>query len=160
MSGVTNMLNAKIKSPASIDYVRELLNQGRPQDALKFIEHLGQKTPIMENARGVCLLRLGKIEQAISVLREVVFQGYICIPSDTPVLYQINFATAMLIANLKDAAIPILDRLDVTEYPQAAKLKDAISRWAKSLNLIERFSYHLGLYPSKPVKIDFPPGEV
>ena len=154
------MLNVKTKSPTAIDHVRELLNQGRPQDALMFIEHLGQKTPVMENARGVCLIRLGKFEQAISVLREVAFQGYICMPSDTPVLYQMNFAIAMLVSNRKDGAFSILNKLDEKEHPQIAKLKDAIRRWVKSLNFVEKCCYHIGLYPNKPVTIDFPPGEV
>ncbi|MFZ2148750.1 MAG: hypothetical protein WAV28_16165 [Sedimentisphaerales bacterium] len=154
------MLNVKTKSPIAIDHIRELLNQGRPQDALKFIEHLGQKTSVMENARGVCLMRLGKIEEAISVLRDVAFQGHICMPSDTPVLYQINFATAMLLYNRKEGAFPILNELDEKEHQQVAKLKNAINRWVKSLNFVEKCCYHIGLLPNKPVTIDFPPGEI
>jgi len=154
------MLNVKTKSPIAIEHIRELLNQGCPQDALKFIEHFGQKTPVMENARGVCLMQLGKVEEAISVLRDVAFQGYICMPSDTPVLYQINFATAMLLSNRKEGAFPILNKLDEWEHPQITKLKDAIRRWVKSLNFIEKCCYYIGLYPNKPVTIDFPPGEV
>ena len=154
------MLNVKTKSPIAIDHIRELLNQNRPHDALKFIENLGQKTPVMENARGVCLMRLGKFEEAISVLREVAFQGYICMPSDTPVLYQMNFAIAMLVSNHKEGAFPILNKLDEKVLPQIAKLEDAIRRWVKSLNFVEKCCYHIGLYPNKPVTIDFPPGEV
>jgi len=154
------MLNVKTKSSIAIEHIRELLNQDRPHDALKFIEHLGQKTPVMENTRGVCLMRLGKIEKAISVLRDVAFQGYICMPSDTPVLYQINFATAMLLYNRKEGAFPILNKLNEKEHPQIAKLKDVIRQWVKSLNFIEKCCYHIGLYPNKPVTIDFPPGEV
>ncbi|MFH1615498.1 MAG: hypothetical protein ABIG61_10510 [Planctomycetota bacterium] len=154
------MLNDKAKSPAAIDHIRELLNQDRPQDALKFIERLGQKTPVMENARGVCLMRLGKIDQAVSVLRNLAFQGYICMPSDTPVLYQLNFAIAMLLSNYKDGIIPLVDKLDTENYPQAAKLKDAIRQWVKSLNFIEKCCCKIGIYPAKPVKIDFPPGEI
>ena len=152
------MLNVKTKLPMPIEYTMELLNNGRTQDALKYVEHLGQKTPVIENARGVCLMRLGKIEEAISVLREVAFQGYICIPSDTPVSYQINFATAMLLANHKEGAFSILNKLDETVYPETALLKGSIRRWFKSLNFIGKCCYHIGLYPNKPVTIDFPPG--
>src|SRR4030042_766058 len=151
------MLNVKTKSPMAIEHIRELLNQDRPHDALKFIEQLNQKTPVMENARGVCLIRLGKIEEAISVLRDVTFQGYICMPSDTPVPYKINFAAAMLLANRKEGAFFILNKLDEKEYPQIAKLKDVIRRWVKSLNFIEKCCYYIGMYPNKPVTIDFPP---
>ena len=154
------MLNVKTKLPIPLEHVRELLSQGRTQDAMKFIEHLGQKTAVMENAKGVCLMRLGKIEEAVSALREIAFQGYICIPSDTPVPYQINFATAMLLANHKDGAFSILNKLDEKEYPQTATLKNAIRQWVKGLNFIEKCCYHIGLYPNKPITIDFPPGEI
>lgn len=155
-----NMLKTKTKSPTAVEHIRELLNQDHPNDALKFIEHLGQKTPLMENARGVCLMRLGKIEEAVSVLRDAAFQGYICMPSDTPVLYQINFATAMLLSKHNDSAFDILNKLDEKIHPEILKLKEAIRRWVKSLNFIEKCCYCIGLYPNKPVTIDFPPGEI
>jgi hypothetical protein len=155
-----NMLKVKTKSPTAIEHVRELLSRDHPYDALKFIEHLGQKTPVMENARGVCLMRLGKIEEAVSVLRDIAFQGYICIPTDTPALYQINFATAMLLSKQNDSAFDILNKLDEKVHPEASKLKEAIRRWVKVLNFIEKCAYYIGLYPNKRVTIDFPPGEV
>jgi len=154
------MLKVKTKPLIPIEHIRTLLSQRRPQDALNFIEHLGQKTPAMENARGVCLMRLGKIEEAIPVLRDIVFQGYICLPTDTPVLYQINFATAMLLSNHKEGAFDILNKLDEKEYQQVVKLKDAIRQWVKSLSFIEKCRYYMDLYPEKPVTIDFPPGEI
>ena len=150
----------KTKSPTAIERVRELLNKDRPEDALKFIEHLDQKTPVMENARGVCLMRLGKIEEAVSVLRDIAFQGYICIPTDTPVLYQINFATAMLLSKNNDGALDILNKLDEKEHPEISKLKEAIRGWVKGLNFIEKCGYYIGLYPNKRVTIDFAPGEI
>jgi hypothetical protein len=71
-----------------------------------------------------------------------------------------NFATAMLLANLKEAAIPILERLDASAYPEAAKLKDAIRQWFTSLNLFQKCCCKIGIYPRKPVKIDFAPGVI
>ncbi len=154
------MLKVKTKSQTAIEHIRELLNQNRLHDALIFIERQGQKTPSMENARGVCLMRLGEIEEAISVLRGVAFQGYICMPSDTPLLYQVNFATAMLLGNHKEGAFEILDKIDERDYPQIIKLKDSIRKWTRSFNFIEKCCYIIGLYPKKLVTIDFPPGEI
>ncbi len=154
------MENVKQKTTGNIEHIRELLNQERPLDALKYIDHLGQQSPIMENARGVCLMRAGKIDEAVTVLRDLVFQGRICIPSDSPVLFKINFATAMLLSNQKDAAFPILNELDEKEHPEIVKLKDAVCKWVKSLTFSEKCRYHVGLYPKKPVTLDFPPGEV
>lgn len=160
MWSLINMNTVKQNTSSSIEHIRELLNQNRPLEALKFIEHLGQQSPVLENARGVCLMRTGKIEEAITALRDIVFQRHVCIPSDTPVLYKINFATAMLISNHKDAAFPILTQLNEKEHPHIAKLKDAIRQWIKSLSLAEKCFYYIGIYPKKPITIDFPPGEI
>ena len=105
-------------------------------------------------------MRLGKIEEAVSVLRDIAFQGYICIPTDTPVLYKINFATAMLLSKNNDGALDILNKLDEKVNPEVSKLKETIRRWVKNLNFIEKCAYYIGLYPNKRVTIDFPPGEI
>ncbi len=155
------MNTVKIKPKMDIiDRVRELLEQDRPQEALDLIEHVGQNTPAMKNAQGVCLLRLGRIEDAISVLREIAFQGHICIPSDTPAIYKANFATAMLMANRKDGAIDLINELAAKHTPEAADLKAAIDRWVKSLPLVRRILFKIGIYPSSPMPIDFFPGNL
>ncbi|HUT30568.1 MAG TPA: hypothetical protein VMX13_12310 [Sedimentisphaerales bacterium] len=105
-------------------------------------------------------MRLGKIEEAISLVRDVAFQGYICMSFDAPVLYQINFARAMLLSDRKEGDFSILNKLDEKVHPQIAKLKDAIRQSVKRLNFIEKCCYHIGLYPNKPVTIDFSPGEL
>jgi hypothetical protein len=154
------MQNIKQKSPAGIENIRELLIQNQPVEALKFIDRSGQHSPAMENAKCVCLMRIGRIEEAVTTLRDIVFQGHICIPSDVPVLYKINFATAMILSNQKDAAFPILKQIDEKEYPYVAKIKEAVRLWVKSLSLSEKCRYYLGLYPKKPITLDFPPGEI
>ncbi len=155
------MSTVKIKPKMDIiDRVRELLEQNRSQDALDLIEHVGQNTPAMKNAHGVCLLRLGRVEEAISVLRENAFQGHICIPSDAPAVYKANFATAMLMANHKDGAIDLINELADKHTPEVAELKAAIDRWEKSLPLVRRILFKIGIYPSTPMPIDFVPGDL
>ncbi|MFH1716007.1 MAG: hypothetical protein ABIF19_01540 [Planctomycetota bacterium] len=155
------MNTLKIRPTISVfDRVRELLEQDRPQDALNLIEHVGQNTPAMKNAQGVCLLRLGRIEDAICVLREIAFQGHVCIPSDTPAVYQANFATAMLMANHKDGAIDLIKQLDAKRCPAVAELKAAIDRWEKSMPLVRRLLFKIGIYPSTPMPIDFVLGDL
>lgn len=154
------MKNATQKKSSAIEDIRELLNQNLPLEALKFIDHLGQKTSELENARGVCLMRAGKINEAVAALRENVFMGHICIPSDAPVLYKINFATAMILANNKSAAFSILAQLNKNEHPYISMLKESVNQWLKSLNILERLSYHFGFYSNKPINLDFQPGEI
>lgn len=140
--------------------IQQLLDQNHPQDALNLINHLGHDSAPMKNARAVCLLRLGKIEEAITMLREITFRGYMCVPSDTPALYQLNFATAMLMANHKEGVMDIVSRLDEKQYPAAAKLRSAVREWEKSLGFFRWMLYKAGMYPNKPIPIDFAPGDL
>jgi hypothetical protein len=93
-----------------------LLDENHPQEALNLIDRSDQSSPSMKNTQGVCLLRLGRIEDAISVLREITFQGYVCVPSETPVVYQTNFATAMLTASHKEDVVDVIEHDDMFSF--------------------------------------------
>ncbi len=156
-----NMATRTAKAPTPLQHIRELLDHDRPNDALDFIIHSGSDSPEMENARGVCLLRLGRFDEAIEVLQEVTFQGLPGIPPHTPALFQVNFAVAMLRANRdKGGALMISDRLKGNEHPEAAKLKAAVRQWKESLGPLGRLRCRLGLYPAKPVPLDEHAGAV
>jgi len=149
------------KAPTALQRIRALLEQDRPGEALNFIIRSGDDTPEMENARGVCLLRLGRLDEAISVLGDITFQGLPGIPPHTPTLFQVNFAVAMLRANRdKGGALLISDRLTGSEHPEAAKLKAAVRQWKESLGPLGRLRCRLGLYPAKPVPLDEHAGAV
>lgn len=155
------MNTQKTKTTISIyDRIQQLLDQNHPQEALNLIHHVNPDAAPMKNAQGVCLLRLGRIEDAISVLREIAFRGHVCIPPDTPVVYQTNFATAMLMANNKEALINVIEHLDEEQHPAVARIKTAMRQWAKSLNPLQRVLSKAGIYPRKPIPIDFPPGDL
>src|SRR4030042_4998864 len=76
--------------------VQNYLKSANPEKALRL---LGEETHQSEwaNARGVCLLRLNKIDSALEVFKEIVFQGCICIPTEVPSLYKANYLTALLL---------------------------------------------------------------
>ncbi len=158
----TNAIATKtLNASAALQHIRELLDHDRPSEALNFILHSGNDSPAMENARGVCLLRLGRLDEAISVLRDVAFQDLPVIPSDVPALFQVNFAVAMLRANYdKGEALVISNRLNGNEHPEAAKLKAAVRQWKESLGPLGRLRCRLGLYPATPVPLDERAGAV
>ncbi|MCL5281618.1 MAG: hypothetical protein M1376_17100 [Planctomycetes bacterium] len=156
-----NMATKTAKAPTPLQHIRELLDHDHPNEALNFITRSGNDSPEMENARGVCLLRLGRFDEAIKVLREVAFQGLPVIPHDVPALFQANFAVAMLRANRdKGAALMISDRLQGSEHPEAARLKAAVRQWKESLGPLGRLRCRLGLYPAQPVPLDEHAGAV
>jgi len=156
------MMSEKTKTTPlfAIARIRKLLDDNRPQEALDLINRQREETPEARNACAVCLLRLGRIDEAVSLLRNIVFRDSICMPDDTPLRFRLNFATAMLMANFKDAAFTVMDRLDGEEDSQAVQLREAIARWKKDLGPIGRLRCRLGFYPQRPVLLDFPPGRV
>ena len=155
MSGYKNKLTKSTRDP-----VRQLLDQDRPQEALNLLKHLGQNSASSKNIKSVCLLRLGRIHEAISILSEITFQGNICVPPDTPVVFQTNFATAMLMANNKEAAISVVERLDDNQHPAVARIRNAIKKWEKGLNIFQRLLSKAGIYPRRAIPLDFVPGDI
>jgi hypothetical protein len=133
---------------------------GDAEKALQVTHRAPNKTQELRNALGVCLLRLGRTEGAIDVLRELVFKNQLCILPDTPPLYQANYATALLLKNYNQMAIEIIKGLPVSAHPYIAELRRTIHQWQQGLPLHQWFRCLIGLYPSTPVVLNFPPGEV
>jgi hypothetical protein len=155
------MLTNNSERLSDIDRIRCLLDEGKPQQALDLVNRRDQDSAEWRNARGVCLLRLGKVDEAAGVLREVVFpDDSIAIPDDMPSLYRANFATAMLLKRNLVAGIPILRRLNGEPHPYIRQLSTALARWDKSLNFVQRLLGTVEWYPDKPFPLDFPPGAV
>jgi len=144
-----------------MDRIRALLNEGRALEAHNRINHMGQTSPQWQNARGVCLLRLGRANEAVTILRDVVFpDNCICVPDDVPVLYRANFATAMILTRNIEAARHLLEHMDVHSHPYAEQLAAAFERWRKNHNWIQRLLGNLGWYPDESISLDFPLGAV
>lgn len=144
-----------------LNYIRQLLEAGKPEQALHFLEKTGVQTPELQNALGVCLLRSGNIKRANDVLRELVFQKAICIPYGTPPLFQANYVTSLLMrGNYNQAAIEILKGLSPLSHPYVAELYQTLHRWQQKLPLVKRILYWVKLYPSTPVTLTVPPGSL
>jgi hypothetical protein len=140
---------------------RELLNEGRPGDAMELIVRSRQASPALDNARAVCLLRLGKVDEALRVLRALLFpRGSICIDEDAPVVFRTNFVTALLMAGNVVAGTDVLGAIHESKHPAVLKLHGAIRQWKKGLSPWERFLYYLGKCPDKAVTLGFPPGDL
>lgn len=153
-------MTEKMVTQNRIEYIRELLNSGKPDQALQYIERNGQNNQPMLNARGVCLMRLGRVEAAVEALRDLTFHGLVCIPSDTPPLYQANYATALLMKGYTQEALEIMTSLAPNQHPYIAALHQTIAEWKKNLNIFLRFCCMVKLYPSKRITLKYPPGDL
>lgn len=154
------MLTSHAPAQDKLAQIRQLLEQNQADKAMQLIEKTGTQSRELKNAFGVCLLRLGRLAGAMDVLRELIFQNSMCIPKDTPPLFQANYATALLMKNYNQMAIEIINGLPADAHPYVAALQQAIADWKKQLSLFHQFRCLLGLYPAAPVILPFPPGDV
>jgi tetratricopeptide (TPR) repeat protein len=152
------MVQEKTSKPNFHAHLQPLLENGEYDKALAYLNRLGHENDFIRNAKGVCLMRLGEIDAALKVLRELVFAGQICIPSSTPPLYQANYATALLLKGYNQEALEILSSLDPKAHPYIAAMKETFAEWKKGLGLFGRILCGIRLYPRKPVALKYPPG--
>jgi hypothetical protein len=149
------------RKPVDLSNVKSLLSKGYVESALQVFDDTDDEPPEVKNAHAVCLLRLGKTESAMKLLRQLVFPNHVlAIDSDIPDTYKVNFATAVLMEGNIDGCLHALDTLGVSKHPTAEKLRAALVRWHKGLSFGQRFKLTMGYQPNAPIELGFPPGEL
>ncbi|MBN1125497.1 MAG: tetratricopeptide repeat protein [Sedimentisphaerales bacterium] len=149
------------KGHFTLNHIRDLLKEGRVKDALDLINRHQESSDDWQNARGVCLLRLGLYKEALEVLRPIVFpDNSICMPEGVPALYRVNFATAMLLMHYMDGAMLIIKHFDQNGHPYVKQLHEAVTKWRQSLTSLQKMGLILGFWPKKAIQMDFPLGDI
>ena len=138
--------------------VDRLLGDGRPESALGLLP--ATDDPWLRNARGVCLLRLGRAGRAIDAPRNLVFDptGF-AIRADAEPVFQANYATALLLDGNTDGFFSILGGIRVRTHPAVARLDDAVRRWKAGMTCWQRVGSTLGVGGPR-LTLDFPPGDL
>jgi Flp pilus assembly protein TadD len=143
-----------------LERVRALLNEGKTDEAVEALRRVNAKPPMLENARGVCLLRLGKVPEALRIFRGLMYpQGNVAYAPDAPPSLKVNFATALLLTGDVIDGLAVLKEVNAA-HPAAGRVWNAYRRWRKTLNPINRLLALVGLPPARPVAMDFPVGEL
>lgn len=154
-------MNVETPVPTLSDKVQDLLDSGRTTEALLMLTRRNDRSPDSINARGVCLMRLGRAEEAALLLRPLVFlKDSFCADPDARPEYITNFATALLLTGNISGAREAMRLLGETETPARTRLRDAIARWRKSLGILSRLGLLLGVVPNTPVTLNFPAGDL
>ncbi len=133
---------------------------GQYEEALRALGS-GGKSPQVQNARGVCLLRLGRANDAASLFRSLVMlSGCTWMRPDIPTVYKVNWATALLLAGHPGGCLEALDEINDETFPAVPKLRAAIKAWTRTLSFWQRLNWWMGrIEPNgRPVAIDFVPG--
>jgi hypothetical protein len=142
----------------SLTRVEQLLREGRPREALSLLPP--SDSPWLRNARGVCLMRLGRASQAVETLRNLVFHtsGFGIRPDADPA-FQANYATALLLDGNAEGFWGILGGIEDRKHPAVARLDDAVRRWKAGMTFWERVASALGV-GGPTFALDLPPGDL
>ena len=77
------------------------------------------------------------------------------------VTVRLNYATALLLARNVSGCVALLKEVNQEQVAYVGKLRAAIERWRRSLGWWRRLAFDwYGAEPSKPVTLDFQPGEL
>ncbi len=145
--------------PSAIRQARNLLDTAGPEASLDSLNASRLQSPLIENARGVCLLRLGEYNDALLIFRRLVFpNNAFAIPDNTPIAYRVNYVTTFFLQNNVIIGLQLLNDILQKQHPLVRQLADAVKRWKRTLPLWRRLLLPVGVYPSTPFLLDYPAG--
>ena len=133
---------------------RELAGVTKPfsEVSTKYTDVVAEK-----NNRAVALLRQGKVEQALTMLRRILFpNGRLSMQDDVPSVVKSNFVTGQLLAQNIEGAEATLAQLTDSDTPRLRELKAAIIAWRAKLTWAQK----IGLKAKPPIAIDGPFGDM
>jgi hypothetical protein len=137
--------------------VREYLDKGQAQEALALLGRCGAKSPLLDNARGVCLLRLGDYTRALPVFRELAFpRGSIGMDPRTPAPFRTNFVVAMLLLGHTSDAMPLLKQVPESQHPAVRRLREAATQWTSRQGILAKVLGAFGLHAGSSFTMDAP----
>ena len=150
--------------PANTSLSRAMrqISSGNYEKALQLLRSAGSD-PQVRNAVGVCLLRLGRFEDAMPLFRSIVLApGCTWIRPNIPTVYKTNYATALLLGGHPSGCEEILAEIPDKTDPGVQRLTQAIRRWVNSLTFWQKMNWWVGRIEPETCKvaIDFPPGDL
>jgi hypothetical protein len=146
---------------AALDRALRYADAGEYEKAFDQLANAG-KSPQVMNARGVCLLRLGRFDAATRIFREFLLNpGSTWMRPDLPTVYKANYATTLLMGGHPSGCLEMLHEIHDESHPSVQRLRGAIRQWESSLSFWQRLNWRIGkIEPDgRPVLLDFPPGD-
>ena len=149
------------ESQILVDRAIQFAEAGQSEKALQVLSNSHSASQEVLNARGVCLLRLARAEDALRVFRSLVLSaGGIWMKPELPVIYRSNFATSLLLRGNYLGVRQTLSEIPERTHPSVVRLLNSVSRWENSLTWWQRLGWRVGLAPDVPIKLDFSPGDI
>ncbi len=155
---------AKSASPSFgvLEQVKQLLADNRPEEAHGLLGRVRDTSAPVVNARAVCLLRLGRPQEAARILGPLAYSNGGMMPNLEALLsVRVNYATALLLSGNISGCQGALRDLFREEHPSIDRLRGALAKWRKSQGLWRRLLMAVGVEPyGARVVPDSPPGEL
>ena len=143
-----------------VSEVARLADAGQLDQALHLLNSVNTVSDSERNARGVCLMRMSRIEDAVRTFRVLVLKpGCTWMKPELPVIYRSNFATALLLAGHPNGCLDMLEDIVEQDHPSVIQLRSTLERWSHGLSWWQWFNWKTGIEPNVPVAVDFLPGE-
>lgn len=139
----------------SLENIRTLINNNNLEEALDLLDRIGDSSMWFHNAKGVCLMRLGRANEAVKVLTPIVYlKGSVTPDSGTPDKIKLNLAHAMLLVGNVAGAESLLKEIEGFEESKD-RLYSTIKKWKKTLPIWMRIKASLYAMPcGEPVKME------
>ena len=145
---MTVQKSSAANSAALLERVRQLLDRQATGEALEALNTSGLNTRAVQNAKGVCLMRIGRVEGAAKILCELVLpKGAFTIPDDVPAELRANYAATWFLQGDYVAGAAILGQAPDRRHPAVKRLKAALQAWKKTLPWWRRVLLPLGVNP-------------
>ena len=137
-----------------------LADAGNPEGALKLLKADSKTTDVMINARSVCLMRLGRGEDARKALRPVVMSSECTwMKPEVPVIYRTNFCMALLLSGHPQGCLSVLTDMQEQDHPAVQRVRQTLESWKRSLTFWQRLQWKLGIEPEVLFVPDSVPGD-
>jgi hypothetical protein len=117
--------------------------------------------PVIANARGVCLMRDGRLAEALDLFRWLVMNpGCTWIRTDRPNYFLTNYATILLLTGHWEDCLAVLREVK-TDSAVVKRLRAVFQAWEATLTFGQKLHWwvHRAVPPDHPIEIDFTPGE-
>jgi hypothetical protein len=137
-----------------------LADAGDTECALQLLKSEGKSTNAIVNARCVCLIRLGRGEEARKALRATVMQpDCTWMKPDVPVIYRTNFCISLLLSGHPNGCQSSLMEMTEREHPSVQRVWQTLDAWKRSLTFWQRVQWAVGLEPETQFVLDFVAGD-
>ncbi len=154
------------------DEIESFLSNGQPERALKKLRDIDDNSNQIQNAIGVCLLRIGEYQEALDIfLRLVKWDALGGFMKSCPLVYKKNFMCTVLCLGGHEAFVKAFLQLNSEQLADEGvrRLEKDYLNWEKEserryskLPLYKRFARSAGLLsqPVEAIPLSFTPGEL